>query len=250
MKKIGVIPSRLGSSRLPNKPLLKILGKSMLEHVYKRSLLCLELDDLIVATCDNEIMDEVKNFGGKAIMTSDSHERCTDRIAEAVQNLKFDIIVNIQGDEPLVHPDMIQNSIREINLEEGYQSVNNASKIYNFDEFNDPNNVKLVFNQNNEALYFSREPIPSIKKHLKTQSYFGYKQVCIISFTKDYLFKFNSYNQTKLEKIESIDMLRSLENGDKIKIVETEHKNWSVDTKDDLEIVEKMMKNDILLGEY
>lgn len=250
MKSIGIIPSRLGSSRLPNKPLLKIHGKSMIEHVYKRSEKCSELDNLIVATCDTEIYDEVKSFGGNAVMTSSKHERCTDRIAEAVKNLKYDIIINIQGDEALVNPLMIKNSIEAINLDSKYLTANNASKIFNKNEFLDPNNVKLLFNNKLEALYFSREPIPSLYKQNKFDNFYGYKQVCIISFTYEYLIKFNEYKQTELEKKESIDMLRCLENGDKVKIVETDFPNWSVDTEDDLRIVSNMMLKDELFEKY
>ena len=114
MKKIGIIPARLGSSRFPNKPLAKINNFTMIEHVYKRSLLCKDLDDLFVATCDKEIKNVVESFGGQVIMTSSEHERCTDRIAEAIKNIDCNIVVNIQGDEPLVHPEMITNSINAI----------------------------------------------------------------------------------------------------------------------------------------
>tara|TARA_B100000989_G_C19521856_1_gene464573 strand:+ start:1494 stop:2246 length:753 start_codon:yes stop_codon:yes gene_type:complete len=250
MKSVGIIPSRMGSSRLPNKPLLKINDKSMIEHVYKRSSLCKDLDELYVATCDLEIKNAVENFGGKAIMTSKEHERCTDRIAEAVKNIECDIVVNIQGDEPLVHPDMISNSISELKKNNiSYDTVNNVSKIYNKNEFEDKNNVKVVFNQSFEAIYFSREPIPNLVKNNNNLS-LGYKQVCIISFTKKYLYQFNDMEQTPLEKSESIDMLRCIENNHKVKIVETEHLNWSVDTIDDIAIVEKFFKNDPLVGKY
>lgn len=251
MKTIGIIPSRLGSSRFPNKPLCTIRDMSMIEHVFKRSALCKDLDDLAVATCDMEIKNHVENFGGKAIMTSSSHERCTDRIAEAVEELDFNIIVNIQGDEPLVNPEMITNSINSLKNDKDLKSVNNISKIYNKEEFIDPNNVKVVFNKNNEAVYFSREPIPSFKKNMsESQDFYGYKQVCIISFTKDYLFEFNKLDQTPLEIIESIDMLRSIENKHLIKVVETKHPNWSVDTQQDLDVVSDMMNSDILYGKY
>ena len=250
MISVGIIPSRLGSSRLPKKPLIKINGMTMIEHVYKRSLLCNDLDQLYVATCDIEIKKVVESFGGKVIMTSPNHERCTDRIAEAVINIDCDIVVNIQGDEPLVNPKMISNSINELKKDKiSYKTVNNISKIYNKKEFEDRNNVKVVFNLDKEALYFSREPIPNLIKK-NTTSFFGYKQVCIISFTKEYLFLFNKMKQTPLEISESIDMLRCLENNHKIKVVETEYSNWSVDTLDDLKIVQKMMLNDPLKSKY
>ncbi|MDC1054634.1 3-deoxy-manno-octulosonate cytidylyltransferase [Alphaproteobacteria bacterium] len=250
MTSVGIIPSRLGSSRLPKKPLIKINEMTMIEHVYKRSMLCKDLDQLYVATCDIEIKKAVESFGGNVIMTSPNHERCTDRIAEAVINIDCDIVVNIQGDEPLVNPKMISNSINELKKDNVlYKTVNNVSKIYNKKEFEDRNNVKVVFNLDKEALYFSREPIPNLIKK-NTSSFLGYKQVCIISFAKEYLFLFNKMKQTPLEISESIDMLRCLENNHKIKVVETEYSNWSVDTSDDLKIVEKMMLNDPLKGKY
>ena len=251
MKKIGIIPARLGSSRFPNKPLAKIKNFTMIEHVYKRSLLCKDLDDLFVATCDKEIKNVVESFGGQVIMTSSEHERCTDRIAEAIKNIDCNIVVNIQGDEPLVHPEMITNSINAIqNTNKIYQTANNASKIFDEKEFFDPNNVKVLFNLENEALYFSREPIPSIKKQDIFDDFYGYKQVCIISFNKDYLFHFNKLEQTPLEKKESIDMLRCIENGHKVKIVETTFPNWSVDNLEDLKIVQNMFQKDKLFDLY
>ena len=250
MKAIGIIPARLGSSRFPNKPLKLISGKPMIEHVYKRSRLCKNLSNLYVATCDIEIKNIVESFGGEAIMTSNKHERCTDRIAEAVQDINCDIVVNIQGDEVLVHPDMISNSVLELQKKDkNYQTVNNVSKIYDINEFRDRNNVKVVFDKNNEALYFSREAIPN-NINSKTSGFFGFKQVCIISFTKDYLFRFNSLEQTPLEKSESIDMLRCLENNHIVKIVETDYENWSVDTEEDIIKVEKLITNDPLFGNY
>ncbi len=250
MISVGVIPARMGSSRFPGKPLKLISGMPMIEHVYKRSLLCTSLNELYVATCDLEIKKVVESFGGKVIMTSYNHERCTDRIAEAISDIDCDIVVNIQGDEVLVNPEMISNSIDELKKKNiSYKTVNNVSKIFNKEEFEDPNNVKVVFNKNKEALYFSREPIPNNIKNYD-YGYYGYKQVCIISFTKDYLFEFNSLKQTALEVSESIDMLRCLENGHKVKIVETEFLNWSVDTKTDLEHVNKLLENDPISRKY
>ena len=137
MKIVGVIPARMGSSRFPGKPMALICNKPMIEHVYKRSAMSKTLDDLYVATCDKEIYDAVIAFGGKAIMTSDCHERCTDRIAEAIQNIDADIIVNIQGDEPLIYPDMIDEALKPLLEDDSIVCSNLMAEIKNGADFED-----------------------------------------------------------------------------------------------------------------
>lgn len=248
MKIIGVIPARMGSSRFPGKPLALICGIPMIEHVYKRSALSNSLDDLYVATCDQEIFDTVIDFGGKAIMTDACHERCTDRIAEAVKDIDADIIVNIQGDEPLVFPEMIDAAIAPL-IEDKTVVCSNLMAIIDEDrDFEDPNEVKVVVDNQSDALYFSREPIPSKKKGAKDVK--GYKQVCIIPFTREFLFKYTQLPQTPLEVIESVDMLRVLEHGYKVRMVSIDHVVQSVDTEDDLKRVEALMEKDLLFPKY
>jgi len=248
MKIIGVIPARMGSSRFPGKPLASICGKTMIEHVYKRSEMSDSLDDLYVATCDREIFDAVVGFGGKAIMTNACHERCTDRIAEAVQNLEGDIIVNIQGDEPLVFPDMIDAAIAPLLEDDLVICSNLMAPIGSDDDYEDPNEVKVVVDRRNDALYFSREPIPSKKKGAKNIT--AYKQVCIIPFRRDFLFTYTKLPSTPLEIAESVDMLRVLEHGYKVRMVPTKHSTCSVDTPDDLKQVETQMQTDPLFPKY
>tara|TARA_Y100001970_G_scaffold278738_1_gene384897 strand:+ start:8974 stop:9711 length:738 start_codon:yes stop_codon:yes gene_type:complete len=243
----------MGSSRFPGKPLKNILGIPMIGHVYKRSCLANTTDLVYVATCDKQIFDYVESIGGKAVMTSDKHERCTDRTAEAVErieketNTKFDIILMIQGDEPMVTPGMIDSSLKGI-IERQANVVNLVVKIKNKEEFLDPNEVKVVLDIQKKALYFSREPIPSVKKFSGKADWF--KQVCVIPFKRDYLFKFNSMKPTPLEEVESVDMLRILEHGESVDCIEINENIYSVDTKEDLEKVESLMSDDILLSTY
>jgi 3-deoxy-manno-octulosonate cytidylyltransferase (CMP-KDO synthetase) len=245
MNIIAIIPARMGSTRFPGKPMAKISGKPMIEHVYQRVLKCSDLTYTVVATCDMEIYDHIKLIGGNAIMTKDIHERASDRCAEALikvekeLNIKFDIVVMIQGDEPLIEKDMINEAISPMLKDKNIKVVNLIGKIEDETEFNDRNCIKVVCDQFSNALYFSREPIP-----INSYKTFG-KQVCVIPFRRDYLIEYTNLPATPLEKIESIDMLRILENGEKIKMVPTKFSNQSVDTLDDLLKVEKILKNQL-----
>lgn len=248
MKVVGVIPARMGSSRFPGKPLAKIHGRSMIEHVFRRSRMSKSLDELYVATCDEEIAEEVRKFGGEPIMTSDCHERCTDRVAEAVERSQADIVVIIQGDEPMVYPDMIDQAVDAIKDDGSVVCVNLMETIPSDEDFRDPNEVKVVVDKEGNALYFSREPIPSEKKGAK--DYPRYKQVCIMPFRKDFLYLYNQLEPTPLEVIESVDMLRVLEHGYNVKMVLTERFTCSVDTPEDLQEVERLMADDELMISY
>lgn len=254
MKIIGIIPARLASSRLPQKPFAEILGMPMIGHVYHRSKLCTTLDEVYVATCDKEIYDYISSIGGKAVMTSDKHERASDRTAEALlkieldTNSKMDIVVMIQGDEPMVTPEMINDSIVPLLNDKSIKITNLMAKMNSIQEHEDPAEVKVVVDTNNFALYFSREAIPSRKKGVDDVPML--KQVCIIPFLRDFLLEYNEMEQTPLEIIESVDMNRLLENGIKIKMVLSETETYSVDTLADLENVNNKMINDILLKSY
>ncbi len=254
MKIIGIIPARLASSRLPQKPMADILGMPMIGHVYHRSKLCTTLDEVYVATCDKEIYDYIISIGGKSVMTSDKHERASDRTAEALlkiesdTNSKIDIVVMIQGDEPMVTPEMINSSITPLIQDNSIKITNLMAKMNSIQEHEDPAEVKVVVDKNNFALYFSREPIPSRKKGVNDVPML--KQVCIIPFLRDFLLEYNNIEQTPLEIIESVDMNRLLENGIKIKMVLTETETYSVDTIADLENVNAKMKNDLLIKTY
>ncbi len=254
MRIIGIIPARMGSSRFPGKPLRKIHGFPMVGHVYSRSKMSPILDDLYVATCDHEIAEFVSSIGGKPVMTSHLHERASERAAEALAHIeqttgqKTDVVVMIQGDEPMLVPEMIQESVQPL-LDSSTVKVSNLlGKIEEDTEFCDPNEVKVVIDQNNFAVYFSREPIPSGKKASGT--FDKYKQICVISFKRDFLLEFNQLSPTPLEKVESVDMLRVIEHGYKVKMVPTKYRAYSVDTEEDLMHVEELMEHDPLLGEY
>ena len=243
-KIIAIIPARMGSSRFPGKPLAEINGIPMISYVYNRTKKCELLIDTYVATCDREISDYIKSIGGKTIITSDKHERASDRTAEAMLKaetelgFKVDIVVMVQGDEPMVTSEMINKSINPFR-DENINVVNLMTKIFTIEEFEDYNEPKVVVDRNNYAIYFSREPIPSRNKGITKVPM--YKQVCIIPFRRDYLLAFNRMPETDLEKIESIDMNRIIEHGEKIKMVEIKGPVKSVDTVEDLNLVSKLI---------
>jgi 3-deoxy-manno-octulosonate cytidylyltransferase (CMP-KDO synthetase) len=255
MKKIiGIIPARMGSSRFPGKPMKNIEGIPMIGHCYFRAKLCDKLDEVYVATCDKEIYDYIKSINGNVVMTSNEHERASDRTAEALLKAEkitgniFDIVVLLQGDEPMTKPSMIEMAIAPLLIDKNIKISNLFTKIRSVEEFNNPNEVKVVVDNNNFAIYFSREPIPSRKmKHTDVPMY---KQVCVIPFEREFLIKYNDLPQTKLEIIESVDMLRVIENGIKIKMIYIEDDNYSVDTEEDLINVKSIMKNDNLISKY
>ncbi len=216
--------------------------------------MCRLLAEVYIATCDAEIADYVTSIGGRAIMTENTHERASDRTAEALEriekeeSIRVDIAVMIQGDEPMVTPQMIEAAVAPMLTDESVQVVNLMARLRTREEHEDPNEVKVVVNLRNEALYFSREPIPSRKKWDKDLPMM--KQVCVIPFRRDFLFLFKRLPSTPLERIESIDMNRILEHGYKVQMVEINETIYSVDTPADLEFVERLMVNDPLLREY
>lgn len=254
MNIIGIIPARLASSRLPNKPMADILGMPMIGHVYLRSKMSDMLKDVYVATCDQEIVDYIESIGGEAILTANTHERASDRSAEALLKIEsatgeqVDIVVMIQGDEPMVTPEMISAAIHPLMEEKDLNITNLMASMKTKEEHEDPAEVKVVVDKNYNALYFSREPIPSRKKGVDNVPML--KQVCIIPFRRDFLLEYNNMEQTPLEIIESVDMNRLLENGIRIKMVMREEETYSVDTIADLNKVNDKMKNDPLLNQY
>lgn len=253
MRILGVIPARLAATRFPNKPLALIQGIPMIGHCYLRSKMCDLFDEVVVATCDKAIADYIESIGGKAVMTSDKHERATERSAEAMQNLEaagiqpFDIVVMIQGDEPLVDPQMIREAI--LPLQDGTREVSNLMAFLpSFAERANPNNVKVVTDIYSNALYMSREPIPSRQKYNK--DFAAYRQLGLIAFTRTSLLKFISLPQSHLEIIESVDMNRFIENGTKIYMTVTAFEADSVDNPEDLIRVNHKMERDILFQKY
>jgi 3-deoxy-manno-octulosonate cytidylyltransferase (CMP-KDO synthetase) len=251
---VAIIPARMASSRFPGKPMAPIHGIPMIGHVYLRTQMCKKLAGTYVATCDQEIFQYISDIGGKAIMTADTHERCSDRTAEALKTIerdsgkKVDIVVMVQGDEPMVYPEMIEAAVNPLIEDANVSVVNLMAPLKSVKEHEDPNEVKVVIDQKDFALYFSREPIPSRKKGVDKVPMF--KQVCIMPFRRDALIQFSMLPPTPLEIIESVDMLRLLENGFSVKMVRTDKVTYSVDTPDDLQQVEVLMESDMLLNAY
>mgnify|MGYP001263675367 FL=1 len=254
MNIVAVIPARMNSSRFPGKPLENILGMAMVGHCYKRAVMSKILNDVYVATCDNIIYDYIISIGGKAIMTLDSHEMACDRAAEAMlkieklKNKKIDILLMLQGDEPMVTPKSIDKVLQPLIDNPKIKIANLYKEIKSISEFEDPNEVKVIIDQESDAIYFSREPIPSRKKgHLTVPMY---KQICSIPFRRDFLLEFSNMDRTPLEIIEGIDMNRILENGEKIRMVYSKDESFSVDCPHDLERVIEVMKKDKLVSKY
>lgn len=254
MKKIGIIPARMASSRYPGKPMKKILGIPMIEHCYVRAKMCLDLDEVYVATCDKEIYEYIINIGGKAVMTADVHERATERAGEAllkiekINKLKYDVVIMIQGDEPLVHPQMLSEMITPIINNNDVDVTNLMVRLIETKEIDSPDIVKVVVNSNNRALYMSREAIPSNRNYDDKINYF--RQLGLIAFKRQAIINFNLLNPTKLEIIESVDMNRLLENDISIQMIETFLTVDGVDTPKDLIRVEEKMKLDELYKAY
>ena len=246
MKTLALIPARMGSGRFPGKPMALILGKPMIGHVYERVALSPLLDLVAVATCDREIYDYIESIGGVAVMTGDQHERASDRCAEALlkleqaNNVTYDIVVMVQGDEPMTHPDMIAEALQPLLDDSAVQVVNLLGKIQDTAEFEDRNCIKVVCDLNFNALYFSREPIPT---RCKIDNIPMGKQVCIIPFRRNYLLEYTSLAPTPLEIAESVDMMRILEHGMKVRMAPTKHNTQAVDTLEDLHKVECLLRN-------
>ena len=254
MNNIGIIPARMGSSRFPGKPLADILGKPMISHVYWRSKMAESLKEVYIATCDKEIQEYCLANNMNVIMTKDTHERASDRAAEAMLKIesltgdKVDIAVMIQGDEPMLVPEMINLVVAPMLNDKSILVANLMADLKDRQEHECPDEVKVVVDKNNFALYFSREPIPSRKKWGKDIPML--KQVCLIPFQRNFLIEFNELEPTPLEVIESVDMLRVIESGYKVKMVYSSHDTYSVDTVADLEKVTRLMQNDHLIGAY
>ena len=249
MKSIAIIPVRMGSSRFPGKPLAEILGRTMVEHVYRRTAMSQSLDDVVIATCDEEIRLAADNFGATVIMTSNRHERASDRIAEAADALDADVFVLIQGDEPMTTPEMIDAAMEPIAADASIQCVNLTKKIETEEEYLNPNTIKVVTDKQGNALFMSREPIPTLTNN-SFDEISAYKQVCIMPFRRQSLRRFAELEPTPLEIAESIDMLRFLQNGVPVRMVETACESHAVDTPEDLRKISAMMERDPLTATY
>jgi 3-deoxy-manno-octulosonate cytidylyltransferase (CMP-KDO synthetase) len=238
MKTLGIIPARYASTRFPGKPLVDIGGKSMIQRVYEQAKKCIHLSEVIVATDDVRIYDHVINFGGVVIMTSSDHQSGTDRCAEvALQHPQYNIIINIQGDEPYIDPEQISKLAACFNSE-STQIATLIKKVQNQQELLNPNSPKVVINKLSEAVYFSRSPLPHIRGQEQQNwlNYYTYfKHIGIYGYRADVLHQITKLPISSLEKAESLEQLRWIENGYHIKVAETELETYAIDTPADLE---------------
>ena len=243
MKKIVVIPARLSSSRLPRKVLLDLKGKSVIQRVYEQVQKAKNIDDIYIATDSNEVLQECKKFTNNIILTSAGHQSGTDRIAEAIEKIDCDIVVNVQGDEPFIEPNLIVELAQILENNE-INMVSAMHKIKLVEELKNPNVVKVIINKNYEALYFSRSTIPHHRDEWETllnhhkeipNGLKFYRHLGIYGYKKDFLLKYIDMEMTYLERLEKLEQLRVLENGYKIKMIETNYNSIGIDTKDDYE---------------
>ncbi|CCQ75504.1 3-deoxy-manno-octulosonate cytidylyltransferase [Magnetospira sp. QH-2] len=249
MKTVAVIPARMGSSRFPGKPLAPLHGRPMLEHVYQRTALSEAVSEVYIATCDDEIRSASEAFGAPVIMTADTHERASDRVAEAMADKDVDLVVMVQGDEPLTFPEMIDTAVAPFAEDPALQCVNLTKRIPTVEEFENPATIKVVMDGNMNALFMSREAIPHRLKG-RFEDIAAYKQVCIIPFRHAALMNFYQLPPTPLEIAESVDMMRFIEHGIGVRMVETDLETHAVDTPEDLRLVTEMMTTDPLFGTY
>lgn len=242
MKAIGIIPARYQSTRLPGKPLAEITGKPMIQHVYENTARSQTLHSVIVATDDQRVKDAVEKFGGNAVLTSKEHTTGTDRVAEVAKKLNIRIVVNVQGDEPFVNPGMIDEIVNPLLKDESIPMCTLKHEIIDREDLNNPNVVKVVTDDNDFALYFSRSLIPYPRYE---ESHRAYEHIGIYAYRKDFLLHFSELNPTNLEKTEALEQLRVLENGFKIKVILTEQEYipLSVDTTEDLEKARKLLQS-------
>lgn len=237
---LGVIPARMNSSRFPGKPLKNILNKPMIQWVYENSRRSQLLNDLVVATDSQEILNAVKQFGGSAIMTNENHLTGLDRVIEVSEKLdNFTHYVNIQGDEPAIHPDTINGIVQTLKEKPGCQIATAAIAFQKMENFLSPHQVKVVFDNNNKALYFSRSPIPY--RESQSDLSFCYKHLGIYGYDKNTLGLIKKLPPGNLEQLEKLEQLRMLENNLHIYIYITQHDSVGVDTPEDIARVEAVL---------
>jgi 3-deoxy-manno-octulosonate cytidylyltransferase (CMP-KDO synthetase) len=243
MRIVAIIPARYASTRFPGKPLALISGKPMVEHVYSSASACDEISGVYVATDDNRIYDLVVGFGGKALMTGSGHTSGTDRIAEAADKISLDeedIIVNVQGDQPLFPPSVLADMVAPFYDDEGLSMSTLMYRIRNSEEITNPNHVKVVTDARGFALYFSRHPIPFYRE--QGQEAVHFKHLGFYAYRKSFLKIFTSLPEGRLEAAEKLEQLRALENGFRIRVVETTHDSPEVDTPEDIARVEVLIE--------
>jgi 3-deoxy-manno-octulosonate cytidylyltransferase (CMP-KDO synthetase) len=237
---VVVIPARYGSSRLPGKPLVSLGGKAMIQHVYERAKLAKRADRVVVATDDDRIIKAVQAFGGEARMTRPDHRTGTERVAEVAARETGDIFVNVQGDEPLLDPAAVDTAVRAI-VEPQASIATVATPIKTPGDIMDPNVCKVVLDFDENALYFSRAPVPWVRDTANKTLVRHLKHLGLYVFRRDALLEYPTLPQGELERVEQLEQLRWLENGWKIRVVEVEHDAISVDVPEDIARVEKLL---------
>lgn len=244
MKALGIIPARYASTRFPGKPLVDIAGKSMIQRVYEQSKKCYSLQEVVVATDDHRIFNHVQEFGGKAVMTDSSHQSGTDRCAEvATLHPEYNIIINIQGDEPYIDPEQITKVVTCFSAPEA-QIATLIKKVSTAEELHNANSPKVIISKQQEAIYFSRSPLPYIRGQEPEHwlSHFTYfKHIGIYGYRADVLQQITHLPVSNLEKAESLEQLRWVENGYRIRVAETELETFAIDTPEDLERVKNKL---------
>jgi 3-deoxy-manno-octulosonate cytidylyltransferase (CMP-KDO synthetase) len=240
IKAIGVIPARFSSTRFPGKPLAELCGKPMIQWVYEKALQSELLTDVIIATDDKRIYQAVKEFNGKVYMTSPNHRSGMSRVTEVVKKLSVDVIVNIQGDEPLIRPKMIDQVVYEFYINTNVDIVTLKKRITNIDELDNPNVVKVVTDKYGFALYFSRAKIPYPRDTCISQ---WYKHIGLYGYRSKFLITIDKLPDSQLEITEGLEQLKILEYGYKIKVIETEYDTIGVDTPEDLNRVASIIQS-------
>lgn len=244
MKTIGVIPARWASTRLPGKILVDLNGKPMIQHVWEKTKKAAALDDVLIACDDERVQEACAAFGATVVMTSLDHASGTDRIVEAVKDLDADIVVNVQGDEPLISPDVINALADVLQSDAQCPMATVIKKLENEEDFLNPSVVKVVTDRNGIALYFSRHAIPFNREEKDFSDLVVYKHLGIYAYRKDFLIKFNELPFSSLEQTEKLEQLRVLEAGYKIKTVETDFETIGVDTPEDLQRVVQLLSEE------
>ena len=235
MKVLCVIPARYASTRLPGKPLALIAGKPMIQHVYERACHAVMPQEVVVATDSKIVADAVKEFGGKVMMTSPDHPSGTDRLAEvALSYPDIDVIVNVQGDEPMIPPEVIDR-LAQAFADDKDLNMATLKTLMGEEDYNNPNAVKVVTDQNGYALYFSRSLLPYPRN--RKANFKVYKHVGIYAYRRSFLLSYAAYEPTPLEQIEGLEQLRVLENGQRIKVLESKFQGIGIDTQEDLDAI-------------
>lgn len=249
MRSIVVIPARFKSERFPGKVIADLEGKPLIQWVYESVSRCRTIEGIVVATDDERVKEVVEGFGGNVVMTSTNHRSGTDRIAEVAEKMDYEIFINVQGDEPLIMPQMVEQVIEPFKDTSGFSITTLKTALRDYFELMNPNVVKVITDCYGYALYFSRSPVPYLRDGWSDlsndfHSYRGiwFKHIGIYGYRRDFLLRWKNLPESPLERAERLEQLRALDNGYRIKVIETEYETFGVDTVDDLEKVKLIIR--------